>query len=173
MWPRFVDKRSEDDRRWSDFVSAVEVVLAFMEAINRHDVEKISALMTEDHVFVDSLGQSVCGRENMVVGWKKYFEFCPDYWLSHEEILEHGRLVAVFGAGGGTIGVGGKVTAENKWRVAAAWLAAVENGLVKERRVYADNKPVYEILTRKHDCFFCGLKQKRDPSTAYLGPSQG
>ena len=30
----------------------------------------------------------------------------------------------------------------------AAWLARVENGLLKEWRVYADNKPVYDILAR-------------------------
>jgi hypothetical protein len=31
----------------------------------------------------------------------------------------------------------------------AAWLAVVQKGLVKEWRVYADNKPVYDILAAK------------------------
>jgi len=54
----------------------------------------------------------------------------------------------VFGAAGGTIAKKGKLPDENKWRTCAAWLAVVENGLVKEWRVYADNKPVYDILAK-------------------------
>jgi hypothetical protein len=55
--------------------------------------------------------------------------------------------VAIFGAAGGTISANGKALAENKWRTPAGWLAVVENGLVREwRAVYADNKPVYDII---------------------------
>ncbi|HEY2121372.1 MAG TPA: nuclear transport factor 2 family protein [Candidatus Acidoferrum sp.] len=129
-------------------MSSTEVVLEFMERINQRDADKLAELMTEDHVFVDSLGHSVRGRENMLAGWRQYFAMCPDYWVSHEEILENGKLVAVFGSAGGTIAADGKLPAENKWRVMAGWLATVEKGLVKEWRVYADNKPVYEILGR-------------------------
>jgi hypothetical protein len=35
-------------------------------------------------------------------------------------------------------------------RRTAAWLAIVEDGLVKEWRVYADNKPVYDILAKSN-----------------------
>jgi len=41
---------------------AVAAVLQFLERINRHDADKPAELMTEDHVFVDSLGQS-SGRQ--------------------------------------------------------------------------------------------------------------
>lgn len=126
-----------------------EIVLEFMDRINKRDVDQLSQLMTEDHLFVDSLGQMVHGREKMRGGWRAYFAFCPDYWVSHEEILQNGNLVAVFGVAGGTISAGGKLLAENKWRIPASWLAVVENGLVKEWRVYADNKPVYEIMARR------------------------
>jgi hypothetical protein len=56
--------------------------------------------------------------------------------------------LAEYGAAGGTIAVDGKLPPENKWRASAAWLAIVENGLVKQWRVYADNKPIYDILAR-------------------------
>jgi hypothetical protein len=101
-----------------------------------------------DHMFIDSLGQSVSGREKVRSGWKGYFVFCPDYWVSHEEAFPSGKLVAVFGAAGGTIAADRKLAPENKWHASAAWLAIVENGLVKQWRVYADNKPVYDILAR-------------------------
>jgi ketosteroid isomerase-like protein len=129
-------------------VTATETVLEFMECINHRDVEKLAALMTDDHVFVDSLGHTIRGRENMRGGWQGYFAFCPDYWVSHEEIFENGNQVAVFGAAGGTIVANGKMLPENKWRTPAAWLAVAEKRLVKEWQVYADNKPVYDIMER-------------------------
>lgn len=129
-------------------MSPVETVLQFMDRINRRDVDALAELMTEDHVFIDSLGGSVRGREKMRAGWRGYFAFCPDYWVSHEEIFQSGNLVAVFGSTGGTIAAKGELPPENKWQISAAWLATVENSLVKEWRVYADNKPVYDILAR-------------------------
>ena len=129
-------------------MNPVETILQFLERINQDDADKLAELMTEDHVFIDSLGQSTRGREKMRTGWQGYFAFCPDYWVSHEEIFQNGNLIAVFGAAGGTLAANGKLPAENKWRASSAWLAAVENGKVKEWRVYADNKPVYDILAR-------------------------
>ncbi|HXN71425.1 MAG TPA: nuclear transport factor 2 family protein [Candidatus Acidoferrales bacterium] len=129
-------------------MSPTETVLQFMDRINQRDVDKVAELMTEDHVFTDSLGNSVRGREKMRDGWRDYYAFCPDYWVSHEEIFASGNLVAVFGSAGGTIAANGKLPPENKWKISAAWLALVENGLVKEWRVYADNKPVYDIVAR-------------------------
>jgi len=127
---------------------AVDTVLKFMTCINQHDVDTLAGYLSEDHIFIDSLGQSVGGREKMRSGWRAYVAFCPDYWVSHEEVFPSGKLVAVFGAAGGTIAAAGKLPPENKWRTSAAWLAIVEGGLVKEWRVYADNKPVYDILAR-------------------------
>jgi ketosteroid isomerase-like protein len=129
-------------------MSPIETVLQFLERINQREADKLAELMTEDHVFIDSLGQSVRGREKMRAGWRGYYAFCPDYWVSHEEIFENGNRVVVIGAAGGTITTHGQLPLENKWRTPAAWLAVVEKGLVKEWRVYADNKPVYEILAK-------------------------
>jgi uncharacterized protein (TIGR02246 family) len=127
--------------------SPVDTVLLFLEAINQRDPQKVAELMTEDHLFVDSLGRSVRGRDKMQAAWQSYYAMCPDYWVSHEEIMQNGSLVAVFGAAGGTIARKGKLEAKNRWRTPAAWLAATENGRLKEWRVYADNKPVYDILS--------------------------
>ena len=43
--------------------TALDVVLGFVEAINRHDVDRLAALMTEDHCFVDGL-EKLCVVEN-------------------------------------------------------------------------------------------------------------
>jgi ketosteroid isomerase-like protein len=130
-------------------MSPVETVLEFMERINRRDAAKLAAIMTEDHVFVDALGHAVRGREKMRAAWLSYYGMCPDYWVSHEAVFANDLQVAVFGEAGGTIAGDGKLLPENQWRIRAAWLAVVENDLVKEWRVYADNKPVYDILAKR------------------------
>jgi ketosteroid isomerase-like protein len=127
-------------------MTPIEIVLAFMDRINERDPDKLAELMTEDHTLVDSLGHSMRGRATMRKNWQAYYSFCPDYWVTHEDIFENGNMVAVFGAAGGTISVNGKLLDENKWQTSAAWRAVLEKGLVKEWRVYADNKPVYEII---------------------------
>ena len=128
--------------------NAADTVLQFLERINQHNADKLAELMTEDHTFVDSLGACVSGRENMRSGWRHYFRFCPDYWVSHERIFSAADQVAIFGAAGGVIAAGRALPPENTWRTPAAWLAVVERGLIKQWRVYADNKPVYDILAR-------------------------
>jgi ketosteroid isomerase-like protein len=55
----------------------VDTVLQFLERINQHDADKLAELMTEDHIFIDSLGQSVRGRENMRSGWRSGADGSP------------------------------------------------------------------------------------------------
>jgi uncharacterized protein (TIGR02246 family) len=129
-------------------MSPIEAVLVFFDAINGHDADKLAALMANDHVFTDSLGNSVRGRDAMRSGWRGYFALCPDYRVSHQEIFANGATVATFGSAGGTISVNGKMPPENRWQASAAWRAVVRDGLIKEFQVYADNKPVYDILAK-------------------------
>jgi ketosteroid isomerase-like protein len=129
-------------------MTPAETVLAFFAAINSHNSDKLAELMTEDHVFIDALGNSVLGREKTRAAWRGYFVMCPDYLVSHEDVLHNGNTVAVFGSAAGTISVNGELRAENRWRIPAAWRLMVYDGLVREFRVYADNKPVYGILAK-------------------------
>jgi len=129
-------------------MNPVETTLAFLNAINQDDADKVAGLMTPDHVFTDALGNSIRGREKMRAGWRAYFAMCPDYKVSHEDIFPNGNTVAAFGSAGGSISVNGQLVPENKWQTPAAWRAVVQDGLVKEFRVYADNKPVYDILAK-------------------------
>lgn len=40
-----------------------EIVMAFVKAINDHDVDKIDDLMSEDHVFIDGYGEKHVGKK--------------------------------------------------------------------------------------------------------------
>jgi ketosteroid isomerase-like protein len=124
----------------------VAVVLDFIERINSGDADAICAAMTEDHVFVDSLGARFAGREKMRGGWQAYLRMVPDYKVSHEEILAKGETVGVFGTARGTYSSDGKVKKENFWEVPAAWRAIVRGGLVAYWQVFADNEPIRKLM---------------------------
>ena len=48
----------------------VETVLAFLEQINARNVDGLCALMTEDHLFVDGLGNRIrAGNDAQGLGW--------------------------------------------------------------------------------------------------------
>jgi uncharacterized protein (TIGR02246 family) len=126
--------------------STVDVALAFVDRINRHDVAGLVALMTEDHRFVDGLGQEMRGREQMERGWRGYFAWFPDYSIKVNNALSDGNVVALFGTAQGTYSVDSKRLAENHWEIPAAWKAVIRNQRVAEWRVYADNEPVWKIM---------------------------
>ena len=124
----------------------IDVVLAFMDRINARDVEGLCALMSDDHLFVDGLGNRMQGREAMRKGWAGYFAWFPDYRVSHSEVFPQGDVVAVFGSAEGTYAVNVKLSKENHWSAPAAWKAVVRNGLVVEWRVYCDNQAARKIM---------------------------
>lgn len=126
--------------------SAEVVARAFVEAINRQDVEGLTGLMTPGHRFVDSLENAVEGREKMRSAWVGYFRMVPDYSIVVEEIFCDGPVVVMLGKARGTYSSDGELKAENRWETPAAWRAVVEGGLVAEWRVYADNEPMRKLM---------------------------
>ena len=102
--------------------------------------------MTEDHVFIDSLGNRVTGRQQMQKGWEGYFGMVPDYAITIDESFAAGPVVVMLGAAQGTYTPGGALKAENKWQTPAAWRAVVRGSSIAEWRVYADNEPIRRIM---------------------------
>ena len=129
---------------------AVAIVLEFMDRINAADVDGLCRLMTEDHVFVDGLGNRFIGREKMRAGWKMYFSLFPDYRVLDEEIFQEHNIVAVFGLASGTYAMNGKLPRENYWQIPAAWKAVVRDAQIAEWRVYCDNQPARKLMGEKN-----------------------
>lgn len=125
---------------------AIEVVDAFLAAINSADLDRLCALLSVDHQFFDGLGNRIQGREAMRKAWRGYFEWFPDYRVSVEETFSRGDSVALFGRAEGTYSAGGQPRKKNHWVVPAAWKAIVRDGLIAEWRVYADNQPARALL---------------------------
>ena len=123
-------------------LDSAEILKQWLAAVNGHDVIALSSLMASDFVFVDSLGNRVHGVKPMESGWRGYFAMCPDYWVREDHVMSEGDTMLVAGEAGGTID-------GESWRIPAAWKAVIRDGSVAEWRVFADNKPVYEILGRR------------------------
>lgn len=126
------------------------VAHAFADAIGHQDVSALAALMTENHRFIDSLGNVVEGREKMRGGWAGYFRMVPDYTVTIEETYLDGSVVVMIGSAQGTYARDGKPAAEqseaNRWRTPAVFRAVVKDGKVAEWRVYADNEPIRRLI---------------------------
>jgi limonene-1,2-epoxide hydrolase len=123
-------------------MNAEEVFTLFVAAINRHDLRALTDLMTPDHAFTDSLGHRVEGVATMEAGWRGYFAMCPDYRIRIDKIMAKDSDVLAAGCAGGSIN-------GTAWETPAAWRAVIREGRVTEWCVFADNKPVYEILARR------------------------
>ncbi len=167
--PHFFDSPAAWLGRYNTGMSGAAEAVAreFVRAINRQDGQALAALMTEEHCFTDSLGNSVRGRAAMRAGWVGYFKMAPDYAIAVEEsygdeigreagpstpsaaadsaqddrLLSNG-VVVLLGVAAGTYTKDGMLRAENRWETPVAIRARIEDGLVAEWRVYADNEPM-------------------------------
>ena len=126
--------------------TAETIAQAFVRAINRQDVDRLNALMSPAHRFIDALGKVVEGREKMRDGWAAYFRMVPDYSVAIEESYPSEPVVVMLGMAGGTYTRDGKLHPENRWQTPVAIRALIEDGLVAEWRVYADNEPIRKLM---------------------------
>jgi hypothetical protein len=112
-------------------------------------VDALAALMGPGHRFVDSLGNVVEGVEKLREGWKAYFRMVPDYAVAIEETYPSERAVVMLGMAQGTFTRNGTLHPENRWQTPVAVRVLVEDGLVAEWRVYADNEPMRKVMAAK------------------------
>jgi ketosteroid isomerase-like protein len=126
-----------------------ETVLAFIRSINARDADGLGELMSDDHRFIDALGNEVHGKEKMIAGWRGYFEWFPDYLIEVNEVFAgetsaDEQTFAMFGFAGGSF----KGSSDASWRIPAAWKAFVKDGRVAVWQVFADTKIQFEIIER-------------------------
>jgi ketosteroid isomerase-like protein len=75
-------------------VSTAEVIEQFNNALNRHDVQAVMAMMTEDCVFDNTYpppdGERFEGQEAVRHFWEEFFRSSPDAVFQSEEMFAHG-----------------------------------------------------------------------------------
>jgi ketosteroid isomerase-like protein len=125
-----------------------EIVEAFVDAINGGRAERVVPAMGGSGIFIDSLGNRVEGRENLLAAWRAYFQLFPDYRIEIEAILVEEGEAMLRGWASGTLRRGGRAVDGGSWRIPAAWRAMTDARRVLLWQVYADNKPVYALLER-------------------------
>ena len=126
--------------------SPESVAHAFLRAINRQQLDALVALMSPAHRFIDSLGTTLEGRDKLREGWSAYLRMVPDYAVAIEETYASGPVVVLLGVAQGTYTRNGTLHPENRWQTPVAIRALVEDGLVAEWRVYADNEPIRKVI---------------------------
>lgn len=129
-------------------MTPTQTACAFVEAINSADLERLSELMTQDHVFIDADGFQHCGRTEMQRQWKQYFSMVPDFRIQVAVALCQGSSVALFGVAEGTFDEDGILKPENHWKVPAAWRVSVQGDRVAAWQLYVNPQPMAEILKR-------------------------
>lgn len=102
----------------------IGVIQAFNAAINSADLERLQALMSPNHRFVDSAGGAVEGRTESAAAWESFFESFPDYRNVFERVavISSGRVVIE----------GHSECSFEPLDGPARWHALVDDGLVAE-----------------------------------------
>jgi ketosteroid isomerase-like protein len=110
-------------------VADVEVVLAFNEAINARDLDALSALMTDNHRFVDSADATVDGKEACTDAWRGFFAAFPDYRNVFDDVRSSAPGVVEV--------IGRSVCSVAELDGPARWRAEVRDGKVAVWQVFA------------------------------------
>jgi ketosteroid isomerase-like protein len=116
----------------------------FVRRINAGEPKRIVSLCTADHIFIDSVGSRMSGREFLEQAWAGYFSLFPDYRIDIDSAISQNAVVLACGFASAT-----DAASKKSWRIPAAWRAVVRDGQIAEWQVYADNKPVYELLSEQ------------------------
>jgi ketosteroid isomerase-like protein len=128
-----------------------EIVRDFIEAINHANIDRLYELMSSDHEFIDSRGNSMVGNDTMKKGWIGYFGLFPDYHIEVTDTLQNGSLVVLLGYASGTYKTNNKeLDPSNHWKIPASWKAVIEDHKIKLWQVYADNSGVLEIVNKNN-----------------------
>ncbi|MFX1379912.1 MAG: hypothetical protein ACFFA4_12555 [Promethearchaeota archaeon] len=104
-------------------------VLQFNEYINNQDIEGLTSLMTEDHIFIDRAGDRF---GDMVNGWKEFFTNFPSYRNYFTRVESRDNLVVIIGYA--------KWSTESLEEDHAIWTAKVDNDKVELWQIYEDTE---------------------------------
>jgi uncharacterized protein (TIGR02246 family) len=127
-------------------MTSLECVRTFVAAVNARDLGILCDLMTEDHVFIDSNGEEVCGREAMRAAWSGYFKMMTDYKIHVRETYASDDRVILIGIATGTYAPGGDPGPGSRWEVPAAWRAVYRGGRLGVWQVFTNLEPVLRAI---------------------------
>lgn len=116
-------------RRLVDAEQAKATILRFNDFINARDIEHLSQMMTDDHVFIDAADNRVSGKSACARAWQGFFAEFPDYRNEFVEISANEELLVV---------VGRSSCSDPRLDGPALWMVRVRGNWVSEWRVIED-----------------------------------
>jgi ketosteroid isomerase-like protein len=119
----------------------VAAVVSFVDAVNRADLDRLAALMHEDHRLVVLDEDPVVGRAANIRAWHGYLSAFPAYVIHPRHIAADGRRVAVLGT---TTGSHLGLPDDEERRLSVIWLAEVESGTLVQWQVAEDTPDTRE-----------------------------
>ncbi|GAA0913841.1 nuclear transport factor 2 family protein [Virgisporangium aurantiacum] len=105
------------------------VVRRFNDFISDRDLDGLTGMMTDDHLFVDTTGATVAGRAACADAWQGFFAAFPDYRNVFDVVTVAGNTVGV---------TGHSVCSEPTLTGPALWTAIVRDGRVARWQVHDD-----------------------------------
>ena len=126
------------------------IILEFVEFINKHNIEGMAGLMSDDYTFIDAHNNRISGKDKMTVSWKLYFDWFPDYTIEICDIIQGGNCIAMFGYANGTYKNLNNQQKSNYFHLPAAWKVLVENDKIKQWQVFSDTRVPFEIIEKNN-----------------------
>ncbi|MEV7000995.1 nuclear transport factor 2 family protein [Streptomyces sp. NPDC093982] len=111
-------------------MDAVDVVQRFNAAINDRDLTELASLMSDDHTFIDTAGNTVSGKGACIEAWRAFFAAFADYRNVFTDLTVGDEVVSVSGY---------SLCSRAELAGPALWTARVTGGLVGEWRVRTDS----------------------------------
>ena len=145
--PVYLGKDSDMEKAEGEKVQldVLKTAISFVEKINKHDIDGLTEMMTEDHTFIDSSGMIVQGKKEMKNAWKNYLGWFPDYEITVIHTLLTNDSVGLFGLAKGIFN-SDEPTKDDMFEIPAAWRAKIKDNHVSEWQVFADNEIVRDII---------------------------
>ena len=109
------------------------IALQFNECISRADINGLSSLMTENHIFIDMANNRIVGKsDNIVKAWKPFFRLYPEYRNIFESVTVNGSMVIMQG-----YSICSDQLLNN---VRAIWVAEIKGNKVNLWHIHLDTK---------------------------------
>ena len=118
----------------------MDVVARFNEAFNRHDIEAVMGLMTDDVIFENTSGGRFEGQESVRAVLTRAFELMSAGWFDTEQTIALGDAVVVLWS------YAFDVKDPERDRIRGADIFRVREGRVAEKRSYVKSEDFVQKL---------------------------
>jgi limonene-1,2-epoxide hydrolase len=134
----FVEAIARESESSAPIESNEETVAWFVEAINRHDIETVISLTTDDHRMTAQDATETVGNDRSRDYWKEQFSGPSGYAIRVRTVMSKEDRVILAGS----------VIGHTQDPVPAVWEARIENRQIAEWRVYAEMPGTGRDLSR-------------------------